>query len=235
MAIVSSKTFARKSLREFWTNYSDSEDALKSWFSEASRIDRDQWESPADIKNNYPHASILLNNRVVFNIKGNNYRLVVKINYDYGQVFIRFVVTHAEYDPAKRECNDNLKRILIMQIKPIHNEDDHQKALDRIEEIFDAKPGSEKADELEILGILVDEYEKNHFPIEAPKPVEAIKFRMGQLGLEQKDLAKILGSKSRASEILSGKRSLSLGQIKLLYKKLGIPAEILIQEQEQVT
>ena len=122
-----------------------------------------------------------------------------------------------------------------MQIKPIHTEDDHQKALDRIEEIFDAKPGSEKGDELEILGILVDEYEKNHFPIEAPKPVEAIKFRMDQLGLEQKDLAKILGSKSRASEILSGKRSLSLSQIKLLYKKLGIPAEVLIQEPDPVT
>ena len=122
-----------------------------------------------------------------------------------------------------------------MQIQPIHTEDDYQKALNRIEEIFDAKPGSVEGDELEILGILVDEYEKKHFPIESPKPVEAIKFRMDQLGLEQKELAKILGSKSRASEILSGKRSLSLRQIKLLYKKLGIPAEILIQETEPVS
>jgi len=122
-----------------------------------------------------------------------------------------------------------------MQIQPIHTEKDYQKAMDRIEEIFDAKPGSIEGDELEILGILVDEYEKKQFPIEAPKPVEAIKFRMDQLGIEQKDLAKILGSKSRASEILSGKRSLSLRQIKLLYKKLGIPAEILIQETEPIT
>ena len=122
-----------------------------------------------------------------------------------------------------------------MQIQPIHTEEDYQKALDRIEEIFDAKPGSIEGDELEILGILVDEYEKKQFPIEAPKPVEAIKFRMDQLGIEQKDLAKILGSKSRASEILSGKRSLSLRQIKLLYKKLAIPAEILIQETEPIT
>ncbi|MEX2362131.1 MAG: helix-turn-helix domain-containing protein [Balneolaceae bacterium] len=122
-----------------------------------------------------------------------------------------------------------------MQIQPIHTEDDYKKALNRIEEIFYATPGSSEGDELEILGILVDEYEKKYFPIEAPKPVEAIKFRMDQLGLEQKDLAKILGSKSRASEILSGKRSLSLRQIKLLYKKLGIPAEVLIQEPEPVT
>ena len=122
-----------------------------------------------------------------------------------------------------------------MQIHPIHTEDDYQKALDRIEEIFDAKTGSIEGDEMEILGNLVDEYEKKHFPIEAPKPVEAIRFKMDQLGMEQKDLAKILGSKSRASEILSGKRSLSLRQIKILYRKLGIPAEVLIQEPESVT
>lgn len=89
------RVFARKTLREFWTTHSDSEDALKAWFSEAKGS---QWESPSDIKNKYPQASILSDNRVVFNIKGNNYRLVVKINYDYGQVFIRFVGTHAEYD-----------------------------------------------------------------------------------------------------------------------------------------
>ncbi|MCA1746984.1 MAG: helix-turn-helix domain-containing protein [Bacteroidales bacterium] len=122
-----------------------------------------------------------------------------------------------------------------MQIKPIHTERDYQKALDRIEEIFDARPGSKEGDEMEILGILIDEYEKKHFLIEAPKPVEAIKFRMDQLGMQQKDLAKLLGSKSRASEILSGKRSLSLRHIKLLYQKLGIPAQVLIQEPEPVT
>jgi HTH-type transcriptional regulator/antitoxin HigA len=122
-----------------------------------------------------------------------------------------------------------------MDIHPIHTEKDYQHALTRIEKIFDAKPGSQQGDELEILGILVEEYEKNHFPIEVPKPVEAIKFRMDQLDISQQDLAHLLGSKSRASEILSGKRSLSLRQIKVLYKKLGIPAEILIQEPEPVT
>ncbi len=73
---------------------------------------------------------------------------------------------------------------------------------------------------------------KKHFPIVAPKPVEAIKFRMEQLGMQQEDLAKVLGSKSRASELLSGKRPLSLRHIKLLHKKLVIPAEVLIQEPE---
>jgi mRNA interferase HigB len=89
------RVFARKTLREYWKNHSDSEQALKAWFSE---VENSQWKSPADIKKKYPHASILADNRVVFNIKGNNYRLVIKINYDYGQVFISFVGTHADYD-----------------------------------------------------------------------------------------------------------------------------------------
>lgn len=121
-----------------------------------------------------------------------------------------------------------------MQIHPIHTEKDYEEALARLEEIFDAKSGTTKGDELEVLGILVDDYEKKHFPIESPNPIEAIKFRMDQLDLAQKDLAKILGSKSRASEILSGKRSLSLRHIKILSSKLGIPAEILIREPEPV-
>src|SRR5690625_4906047 len=105
------------------------------------------------------------------------------------------------------------KRTLTMQIQPIHTEEDYQKTLARIEEIYDARPSTKEGDELEILGILADEYEQKYFPIEGPKPVDAIKFRMDQFDMEQKDLAKLLGSKSRASEILSGKRSLSLRQI----------------------
>jgi HTH-type transcriptional regulator/antitoxin HigA len=122
-----------------------------------------------------------------------------------------------------------------MNIHPIHTDEDYQNALARIEEIFDAAPGSKEGDELEILGILVDEYEEEYFPIEAPEPAEAIEFRMDQLGMTQKDLANVLDSKSRASEILSGKRTPSLRQIKILHKELGIPAEVLIQEPEPVT
>lgn len=118
-----------------------------------------------------------------------------------------------------------------MNIFPIHTETDYKTALSRIEEIFDAKPGTPLGDELEVLGILVDEYEKRHFPIDSPDPVEAVKFRMEQLGFTQTDLAKLIGSRSRASEILSGKRALSLRVIRLLNEKLGIPAEVLIQEE----
>jgi mRNA interferase HigB len=82
-------------LREFWEKHSDSEQQLKSWFQETSNA---EWNSPNDIKIEYPSASILSNNRVVFNIKGNKYRLIVRINYDYKMAWIRFVRTHAEYD-----------------------------------------------------------------------------------------------------------------------------------------
>ena len=116
-----------------------------------------------------------------------------------------------------------------MTIKPIKTELDYQNALARLEIIFDAKRGSKKGDELEILGILIDNYENEHFPIGLPDPVEAIKFRMEQLGYNQSDLATIFGVKSRASEILNKKRKLSLEMIRQLHTKLNIPTEVLIQ------
>ncbi|MBK6485019.1 MAG: helix-turn-helix domain-containing protein [Chitinophagaceae bacterium] len=116
-----------------------------------------------------------------------------------------------------------------MNLKPIKTKKDYQKALDRLELIFDAKKGTEEGDELEILGILIDQYENEHFPIGLPDPIEAIKFRMEQLGYTQTDLAKVVGLKSRASEILSRKRKLSLDMIRQLHDKLNIPTDVLIQ------
>ena len=89
------RVIAKKILREFWEIHSDCEQQLKSWYGEACKAD---WKSPNEIKKEYPSASILNGNRVVFNIKGNTYRLIVKINFDYEMVWIRFIGTHAEYD-----------------------------------------------------------------------------------------------------------------------------------------
>ena len=89
------RIFSRSTLREFWQRHADSEQPLKAWYQEA---ERSQWRTPNEIKAEYPSASILADNRMVFNIKGNTYRLIVKINYDYGAVWIRFIGTHAEYD-----------------------------------------------------------------------------------------------------------------------------------------
>jgi HTH-type transcriptional regulator/antitoxin HigA len=117
----------------------------------------------------------------------------------------------------------------IMDIKPIKTEIDYQNALKRLEVIFDAKPGTPEGDELEILGLLIDDYETKHFPIDLPDPIEAIKYRMEQLGYTQNDLSKILGQKSRASEILNKKRKLSLEMIRKLNQILNIPTNVLIQ------
>jgi HTH-type transcriptional regulator/antitoxin HigA len=117
----------------------------------------------------------------------------------------------------------------IMNIKPIKTEQDYQDALNRLEAIFDAKSGTSEGDELEILGLLIDDYENKHFPIDLPDPIEAIKFRMEQLGYTQNDLSKILGQKSRASEILNKKRKLSLEMIRKLNLILNIPTNVLIQ------
>lgn len=116
-----------------------------------------------------------------------------------------------------------------MEIKPIKTEKDYEKGLERLEEIFDAKPGSPEGDELEVLGILIDQYENENFPIGLPDPIEAIKFRMEQMGYNQSDLANIVGLKSRASEILNRKRKLSLEMIRKLHESLHIPTDVLIQ------
>jgi HTH-type transcriptional regulator/antitoxin HigA len=116
-----------------------------------------------------------------------------------------------------------------MEVKVIKTEQDYHDALERLEVIFDSKSGTPQGDELEILGILIDQYEKEYFPIEMPDPIEAIKFRMEQLGYNQQDLANIVGLKSRASEIMNKKRKLSLGMIRQLNQRLHIPTDVLIQ------
>jgi HTH-type transcriptional regulator/antitoxin HigA len=117
-----------------------------------------------------------------------------------------------------------------MNIAPIRNEKDYQNALKRLEIIFDAKRGTEQGDELEILSILIDKYENENFPIGLPDPIEAIKFRMEQKGMKQKDLAEVVGFKSRVSEILNKKRKLTLDMIRKLNTTLRIPTEVLVQD-----
>lgn len=119
-----------------------------------------------------------------------------------------------------------------MKVKPIRTKKEHKAALLRIEELFDLDPkdGSSEADELELLTMVVEEYEDIHHPVPPPDPIEAIKFRLDQMGLSEKDLDKWLGSRQRRSEILNGKRKLSLSMIRTLHKHLRIPAETLIRE-----
>jgi HTH-type transcriptional regulator/antitoxin HigA len=108
--------------------------------------------------------------------------------------------------------------------------EEHEAALAYIAELMDAAPGSEEMEALELWSLLVERYEEEHFPIDTPDPVDAIKFRMEQEGLRQKDLEKYFQGKNRVSEILNRKRTLSIGMIRALHRGLGIPAEVLLRE-----
>ncbi|HVU98741.1 MAG TPA: hypothetical protein VHE34_26140 [Puia sp.] len=116
-------------------------------------------------------------------------------------------------------------------LKPIKNKIQYEDALQRVYELMqkNLKPESKESDELEVLSILVKEYELEHYPVSKPSPLEAIKFRIEQMGMSEVELSEILGARSRKSEILSGKRKLSLAMIRKLNEVLHIPAEVLIQ------
>ena len=117
-------------------------------------------------------------------------------------------------------------------IKPVKTKKDYEAALQRCYDLMqkNIKAKSPEADELEILSILVENYEQKHYPVPPPNPVDAIKYRLQQTGMDEKELNKILGGRSRKSEILSGKRKLSLNMIRKLHDKLKIPVETLIAE-----
>jgi HTH-type transcriptional regulator/antitoxin HigA len=117
-----------------------------------------------------------------------------------------------------------------MKPKILKTEAEYTEALAKVESLMDVKPGSAKEQELELWSLLVERYEQEHFPIDLPDPVEAIKFRMEQEGLRQKDLERFFPGKNRVSEVLNRKRPLSIGMIRALHRGLGIPAEVLLRE-----
>jgi len=119
-----------------------------------------------------------------------------------------------------------------MNIRPIKSESDYRQALKRLETIFDAAIGTPESDEADILGLIIDEYEKQHYPIEAPDPIEAIKIRMEEMQLKQVDLINEIGGKSRVSEILNRKRKLTVDMIRKLTIKLNLSANVLIHDYQ---
>ena len=117
-----------------------------------------------------------------------------------------------------------------MEIKPIKTENDYTNSIKRIETLWGAKKDSIEGDELDLLCTLVESYEMHLYPIAPPDPIDAIQFRMEQMGMTKTDLAKYLGAQSRVSEVLSRKRQLTLKMVKSLYKGLRIPADILLSD-----
>lgn len=119
-----------------------------------------------------------------------------------------------------------------MNLKPIRSELDYRDALKRLEVIFDAAIGTQDSDEADLLGLMIDEYEKKHYPIEAPDPIEAIKIRMEEMQLKQVDLVNEIGGKSRVSEILNRKRKLTIEMIRKLTTRLNLSPGLLIGDYQ---
>lgn len=115
------------------------------------------------------------------------------------------------------------------EIKPIRTEADYDAALTEVERLWGAKSGTPRGDRLDVLATLIEAYEDRKYPMDPPDPIEAIKFRMESQGLTRKDLEPMIGSRTRIAEVLSRKRGLSIGMIRRLHDKLGIPAEVLIR------
>jgi HTH-type transcriptional regulator / antitoxin HigA len=116
-----------------------------------------------------------------------------------------------------------------MDIKPIRDEADYERALRRVEELWDSLEGSAESDELDVVTTLIEAYEREHYPIDLPNPIEAIKFRLEQKGKDTRALIGLIGQRTRVYEVMRGKRPLSLNMIRRLHEKLDIPAEVLIQ------
>jgi len=119
-----------------------------------------------------------------------------------------------------------------MNLKPIKTEEDYNISLKRLEVIFDAPVGTIDSDEADILGLMIDEYEKKHYPIESPDPIEAIKIRMEEMQLKQIDLIDAIGGKSRVSEILNRKRKLTVEMIRKLTPRLNLSPGLLINDYQ---
>lgn len=119
-----------------------------------------------------------------------------------------------------------------MNIKPIKTEQDYDAALQRLEVIFDAPVDSDESDEADILSLLIENFENQYYPIEAPDPIEAIKIRMEEMGLKQKDLVGIIGAKSRVSEVLNKRKKLTVDMIRKLEQILNLPASILVNQYQ---
>ena len=189
------------------------------------KSERRTGKTPTRVKERYGNARNIGGNRVVFDIKGNSYRLVAEVDYTHRTVRIRFVGTHDQYAQDRRK-----KDIDMADIKPIRTEADYERTLARIDELMGSEYGSPEGDELDVLVTLVESWEDEHYPIGYPEPHEAIKFRMEQAGLNPRDLVPIIGSRAKVSEVLSGKRAITMPMARALHEHLGIPADVLLRK-----
>lgn len=218
------RIISKSTLVEYYTKVPQAKTALEEWYEKTKRS---EWTCFADIKNTFNSVDAVGNQRYVFNIKGNDYRLIVLIQFTPKTVYIRFVGTHKEYDAIKDIQN-------IQDMAQIKSEAAYRAALQRIEELLplvnDETPTDDKNYlELDMISDMVEEYEDIHYPIGKPSLVDIIKLRLYEMGLNQTKLAEMLGlSNARVSEIMNGKSEPSLKIGRELSVKLNIDPAIVL-------
>jgi HTH-type transcriptional regulator/antitoxin HigA len=228
------RVIARRTLREFVTACAGREDqpalkaALDAWYDEVRNA---KWTNAGDLKRSYRTASIVTAERVVFYIKGNDYRLVAAIDFEKG---IACGSSGSELI-GTTIASMSARWTMANEVRPIRTEDDYQAALKEMKRLWGWKTGTPEGDRLDVLATPVDAYESQHVPIDPPDPIEAIKFRMEQQGLSLFDLEAMLGPRAGVAENLNRKRSLSIAMIRRLHEGLGIRRKCLSARRRRRT
>jgi HTH-type transcriptional regulator / antitoxin HigA len=220
------RVFSTNTLSGFGRQHSDAANAAREL---SKTLRAAHWSKMQDVLDSYPSATVLNAERVVFKLKGNDYRAIVAFNFHRQGAFVKFVGTHSEYDRIDALTVGVNPGASMTEIFPIRDEVGHRAVLAEIERLWNAVPGSPEDDRLDILMTLVDAYERQEWPDDDLDPVDAIVARMENSGRTRKELEGIIGTSGRTSEILNRRRHLTLPMIWRLVQAWHIPAETLIR------
>ena len=219
---------ARNVLVSFWGKHPEAKVSLERWHTIVRAA---QWTSTDEVQKAAPKAKVLNRERVRFEVAGGNYRLVAAFDFRRQIAFVKFIGTHAEYDRIDALTVSQFQGD-DMDIRPIRTDQDHRAALAAIEACWGAPEGTEEGDKLDVLLALVEIYEAKRWPIEIDEtfdPIDVLRYAIDELGHTQAELAELLGSRSRASEVLSRRRALTVEMIHKVGEAWKIPADLLVR------
>ncbi len=223
------RVLARSTLAGFWSRHPEARVPLERW---NTIVRSAEWTSMDDVRRTVPKAKVLNGERAGFEVAGGDFRLIAAFDFRRRVAFGKFVGTHAEYDRGGRADRVAILRSDPMDIRPIRNDADHRAAPVEIDRRWGAPVGSAEGDELEVLVALVGLYEERRWPILIDgsfDPVDVLQYAIDEFGHTQAELAELLGSRSRASEILSRRRALTVEMIHRIGEAWKIPADLLVR------
>jgi HTH-type transcriptional regulator/antitoxin HigA len=223
------RAIARNTLVEFWGKHPEARVALERWHQ---LVRAAEWTSMEAVQKAAPKFKVLNRERVRFEVAGGNYRLVAAFDFRRQVVFVKFIGTHAEYDRMDALTISQFEGRPPMEIRPIRSDKDHRAALAEIDACWGAPEGTDEGDRLDVLLALVDIYETKRWPIAIGQrcdPIHVLNYSIEALGHSQAELAALLGSRSRASEILARRRALTVEMIHKISEAWKIPADLLVR------